>query len=428
MFKPALFAMLMACAVLSAVPASAEGTFIYRYKQAVVEETDGGAVDPGNGGSGPTNPGSGEEGVACGTGTGSLYTCAPALDEPSTTGADPIKIALTGDPTGESDSRPFECMHVSGGYGNYIFMVTPLGDTSWVQSVDIVPKSDLNAASGGNTQWLQYPDFEGDYDIISTTPDICVRVTPKPDVTGPANSVKVSVTVGDYETSAVSDGKANYMENPYDAQKEVTFTLKAGYFTVKQSQIGMSFDLSRNFGTSRYYGPPLFAYYTTTGSGIIRGKPFYYQCWKYNGGYGADMMQYMVAKYPFSDAPSWVDWYDVRTPAQLNLPYEALAPDHPGSQDASWPMDFPTDQQHIFEPGKEICLRVAEKAGNTSTEPFKFTMYLMENFPMEGSTVKDQNYITFEYTATPVFNDPANDWVDTGDGDDGGSGCDGPCQ
>lgn len=36
-------------------------------------------------------------------------------------------------------------------------------------------------------------------------------------------------------------------------------------------------------------------------------------------------------------------------------------------------------------------------------------MYLMENFPMEGNTIKDQNYLTFEYEAVPVFNDPVDD-------------------
>ncbi|MCZ7862791.1 hypothetical protein O9X98_15555 [Agrobacterium salinitolerans] len=424
-----LFSLLGATVALSPVVASAEGNFIYRYKQEIVKEVgSGGPVDPG-GDPGPTNPGGGDtEEVACGTDTSSLYGCLPGLDEPSATGADPIEITLTGDPTGESDSRPYECMKVTGGYGNYVFMVSPLGDTTWVESVDIVPRSDLDAPAAGNTSWFQYPDYDGDYDIISATSEICVRVIPKPNFSGPVGSIQVGVTVGDYEPSAVEGGKANWTVDPYDAQKEVVFKLKGNFFAVKQSQIGMAFQLERNYGVSRHYGPPLSAYWTTQGSGVLRGTPFYYQCWKYNGGFGSDMMQYMVVKYPFSPPPDWVAWFDVRTPDQLNLPYEELPADHPGSQDASWPMNFPYDQQNIFEPGKEVCLRVAEKPGNKSAEPFNFSMYLMENFPIEGTTTKDQNTLMFEYSAIPVFNDPSDDWVDTGEEEEVPGGCDGPCQ
>jgi hypothetical protein len=136
-------------------------------------------------------------------------------------------------------------------------------------------------------------------------------------------------------------------------------------------------------------------------------------------------MQYMVTKYIFEDVPSWVEWFDVRPPSQINLPYEPLPADHPGSQDGSWPMDFPYDQQHIFETtSKEICIRIKEKAGNISTQPFRFGIYMMQNFPIIGGTATDpldQNYLNFEYTATPVFNDPANDTSPGGDdGDDGG--------
>lgn len=53
-------------------------------------------------------------------------------------------------------------------------------------------------------------------------------------------------------------------------------------------------------------------------------------------------------------------------------------------------------------------------------------MTLMENFPMEGSTVKDMNHLTFEYEAVPVFNDPIDEWNGEEDEKEEPT-CDGDC-
>jgi hypothetical protein len=410
----------MACASVSGPAAAA---FVYRYKDGIIAAD--GVQTPTN----PTNPGGGTvdpadpEGVACGADDGTHYSCTEVDEEPSTTGAPPIEIVLTGDPTGGKNGPQYSCMHVSGGNGNFVFMASPTGVVSWIKSIDIVPRSDLNAPASNATGWFQYPDYDGDFDIISKTNDICIRITPNDVVAGAVGAVNVNVTIGDYTDDGVVDGRANYVETPYDSIKEISVKLSAGYFAIPQSNIGMSFFHTQNLGVTRWYGPAIYASKTDTGSRVVKGQPFYYQCWKYNGGFGSDKMQYTVSKYPYNPVPEWVDWFDLRSPAQLDLPYQALAPDHPGSQDASWPQDFPYDQTHVFEAGKEVCLRVAQKAGNTSTEAFSFTVLMSELFPVPDGTVLDSNTLGFKYDAIPVFNDPADDWQPD---DDDGDGSDGP--
>jgi hypothetical protein len=423
MFKSAFSIAVITMLATSIVsPVQAASPFIYRYKAGVVT----GTVDTGTP-TNPTNPtGPGDpsdptiptDSVACGTDNDTPFKCFDGNATPSETGGDPIQIVLTGNPRPDS---PYQCMHVSGGYGNYVFWASTYGDTNWVQSLDIVARSDLDAPPTTGFGYTQYPGYDGDYDFISQTQDVCVRVIPKPGYTGQASPMNVSFTAADYTSDVVSNGQADYTENSYDQQKQITFRIKGSLYAVPQSALGMDFALERYWGYSRYYGPAYFATFSETANDRLRASQFYYQCFEYKYGNGKYDMQFIVAKYPYTPVPDWVEWFDLRTRAQINQSYQALPADHPGSQDASWPMNFPYDQQHIFETStKEVCIRIKQKAGSTSTEPFRFTMYMMENFPIPNGSPTDpldMNQLSFDYTATPVFNDPAND-TPAGDDDD----------
>lgn len=402
----AVFSMLGALST----PASAASPYIYRYKAGLLTAVENGSTSPTTPGTGNTPGGEvttpDATPVACGVDNGTDFGCSTSENDtdPSDTDAPAITMTLTGDPN-PGDDVPVQCIHVDGGYGNYVIMMSPNGDTKWVKSLDIYERGAAPAVKDG-VEWTQYPGYEDPYDLITSSKDFCVRAIPKTSTTTAPGSMKIDFTVADYAPDAVAGDRANYFENSYDQQQTIHFTLKPADFDVDYTPFGMSFDTQRVYqpiAAMGHYDADFLVTYTQN----YRDGNIYVACFKYTGGWEAGDSMYYFTVSPIGDnLPGWVEWYDLKPRDKLDSPYTggipglSLQPYQQWPNGASWGTAVGDRPQGLTD-NPEICIRIKEHAGSTSTMTFPFEMSLIQYFESQPG-YWNRNNVFFDENATPT--------------------------
>lgn len=218
------FAILFAL-VLWAGFAHADGSFVFRYKAAMVGQTaegngnGDGVCDPGEEGS-PDCPGTtpeedhADDGV-CDPGEEDTRDCKiitvdqkPNWDGFYSNGSVTMS-ATVGTRNVGADNLIYQCYKATGGNGNYMFWLNQQvgGDTHWIDMIDVVMRSDLGVPMVSSQYSYAYvaPAFDAGLDKLSVdhNGEACVRVKVKPDQV-PAFDALGDLWVDDYPSSVVS--------------------------------------------------------------------------------------------------------------------------------------------------------------------------------------------------------------------------------
>lgn len=207
----------LASIVLFAGSVHAEADFVFRYKSGIVADPNASGPSGGDTGGNPGDTGGNpdDENVLVGGVDQATTDTEPGNENDDPDAPSPALSVekIDGKLTAGSDRIIYQCFRATGGYGNYGFAIRPSfdGDTSWIESADIVVRSDLHSPSMPNSMMVDQdvavaPSTDGTTFGVSGGGEACIRIKINSD-TASGETASTTLYVDDYKDELVTGGR-----------------------------------------------------------------------------------------------------------------------------------------------------------------------------------------------------------------------------